>query len=106
MKGVQSVEDVVRCAAHPGVSGVIISNHGGRAADCAPAPIDVLAEVRAFAPHVFARVDVMLDGGVRAGADVVKALALGAKAVGLGRPFLYANACHGQEGAERLCESG
>lgn len=47
----------------------------------------------------------MMDGGVRSGADVVKALALGAKAVGLGRPFLYANSTHGQEGVERVCES-
>jgi isopentenyl diphosphate isomerase/L-lactate dehydrogenase-like FMN-dependent dehydrogenase len=47
----------------------------------------------------------MIDGGVRSGADVVKALALGAKAVGLGRPFLYANGTHGQEGVERVCES-
>lgn len=47
----------------------------------------------------------MIDGGVRSGADVVKALALGAKAVGLGRPFLYANGTHGQEGVERVCQS-
>lgn len=97
--------DIVQASAHPAVSGVILSNHGGRSADYAPAPIDVLAEVRTYAPEVFARVDVMLDGGVRSGADVVKALALGAKAVGLGRPFLYANGTHGQQGAERVCES-
>lgn len=47
----------------------------------------------------------MIDGGVRSGADVVKALALGAKAVGLGRTFLYANGTHGQEGVERVCQS-
>ena len=47
----------------------------------------------------------MIDGGVRSGADVVKALALGAKAVGLGRPFLYANGTHGQEGVQRVCQS-
>jgi glutamate synthase domain-containing protein 2 len=47
----------------------------------------------------------MIDGGVRSGADVVKALALGAKAVGLGRPFLYANGTHGEEGVVRVCQS-
>lgn len=84
---------------------MIISNHGGRSADYAPAPIDVLTELRWYAPETFDKVDVMIDGGVRSGADVVKALALGAKAVGLGRPFLYANGTHGQAGAERVCES-
>lgn len=47
----------------------------------------------------------MIDGGIRCGADVVKALAMGAKAVGVGRPFLYANGCHGEEGAKRVMES-
>ena len=70
-----------------------------------PAPIDVLYELRANRPDLFDKIDVMMDGGVRSGADVVKALALGAKAVGLGRPFLYANGTHGQEGVERVCQS-
>jgi L-lactate dehydrogenase (cytochrome) len=75
-------------------------------ADCsAPAPIDLLYELRATRPDLFSKLDVMIDGGVRSGADVVKAVALGAKAVGLGRPFLYANGTHGQEGVERVCES-
>lgn len=91
--------------AEKGVNGVILSNHGGRACDYAPAPIDMLYEMRALRPELFDQVDVMMDGGVRSGADVVKALALGAKAVGLGRPFLYANSTHGQEGVERVCES-
>lgn len=71
----------------------------------APAPIDILYEIRSLRPDLFSKVDIMIDGGVRSGADVVKALALGAKAVGLGRPFLYANGTHGQEGVERVCES-
>lgn len=71
----------------------------------APAGIDLLYEIRANRPDLFEKVDIMMDGGVRSGADVVKALALGAKAVGLGRPFLYANGTHGQEGVERVCES-
>ncbi|BEI85332.1 hypothetical protein CcaverHIS002_0507330 [Cutaneotrichosporon cavernicola] len=103
VKGVQSIEDVAACA-EAGVQGVILSNHGGRSADYAPAPIDLLYELRALRPDLFDKVDIMMDGGVRSGADVVKALALGAKAVGLGRPFLYANSTHGQEGVERVCE--
>jgi isopentenyl diphosphate isomerase/L-lactate dehydrogenase-like FMN-dependent dehydrogenase len=71
----------------------------------APASIDLLYEIRATRPDLFEKVEIMIDGGVRSGADVVKALALGAKAVGLGRPFLYANGTHGQEGVERVCES-
>lgn len=105
VKGLQAVPDIILASQHPAVSGVIISNHGGRSADYAPAPIDVLTELRWYSPETFDKVDVMIDGGVRSGADVVKALALGAKAVGLGRPFLYANGTHGQQGAERVCES-
>lgn len=104
VKGIQSVEDVDECARR-GVDGVILSNHGGRSCDYAPAPIDLLYELRALRPDLFDKVDIMMDGGVRSGADVVKALALGAKAVGLGRPFLFANSTHGQEGVERVCES-
>jgi L-lactate dehydrogenase (cytochrome) len=81
------------------------SNHGGRQVDYAPAPIDVLYEVRTYRPELFNKIDIMVDGGVRSGADVVKLLALGAKAVGFGRTFLYANATHGEAGARRVIES-
>lgn len=81
------------------------SNHGGRQADYAPAPIDILYELRVLRPDLFDKIEVMVDGGFRSGADVVKALALGAKAVGLGRPFLYANGTHGEEGVSRVLES-
>ncbi|KAF9737134.1 glycolate oxidase [Paraphaeosphaeria minitans] len=104
IKGVQSVEDVQLCVEH-GAKGVIISNHGGRQADYAPAPIDVLYELRELRPDLFSKIDVMVDGGVRSGADVVKALALGAKAVGIGRPILYANGTHGEDGVERVIKS-
>ncbi|CAD6567280.1 MAG: Cytochrome b2, mitochondrial precursor [Tremellales sp. Tagirdzhanova-0007] len=67
-------------------------------------PIDILYEMRATRPDLFEKIEVMMDGGVRSGADVVKALALGAKAVGLGRPFLYANGTHGEEGVVRVCQ--
>ncbi|OXG35145.1 L-mandelate dehydrogenase [Cryptococcus neoformans Bt120] len=103
VKGVQSVEDIELCV-KAGAEGVLISNHGGRSCDYAPAPIDILYELRCHRPDLFNQIDVLIDGGVRTGADVVKALALGAKAVGVGRPFLYANGTHGQEGVERVCE--
>ncbi|OCF40439.1 L-mandelate dehydrogenase [Kwoniella heveanensis CBS 569] len=103
VKGIQSMEDAELCA-EAGVQGIILSNHGGRQCDFAPAPIDLLYEMRINRPHLFGKLDVMMDGGVRSGSDVVKALALGAKAVGLGRSFLYANGTHGEEGVVRLCE--
>ncbi|KIR68597.1 L-mandelate dehydrogenase [Cryptococcus bacillisporus CA1873] len=103
VKGVQSVEDVDLCA-KAGVQGVILSNHGGRQCDYAPAPIDLLYELRCNRPDLFDKIEVMMDGGVRSGADVVKAIALGAKAVGIGRSFLYANGTHGEEGVVRLCQ--
>ncbi|OWZ44500.1 L-mandelate dehydrogenase [Cryptococcus neoformans Tu259-1] len=103
VKGVQCVEDVDLCA-KAGVQGVILSNHGGRQCDYAPAPIDLLYELRCNRPDLFDKIEVMMDGGVRSGADVVKAIALGAKAVGIGRSFLYANGTHGEEGVVRLCQ--
>lgn len=81
------------------------SNHGGRQADYAPAPVDVLYELRELRPELFSQIEVMVDGGVRSGADVVKALALGAKAVGIGRPILYANGTHGEDGVARVLQS-
>ncbi|CAI6094090.1 unnamed protein product [Clonostachys chloroleuca] len=105
VKGVQSVEDVQLCADH-GVQGVILSNHGGRQADYSPAPIDILYEVRSLRPELFDKVEIMIDGGIRTGADAVKALALGAKAVGIGRPALYANGTHGEEGVKRVINRG
>ncbi|KAJ4329892.1 hypothetical protein N0V87_010485 [Didymella glomerata] len=103
VKGVQSVEDVQLCVEH-GAQGVILSNHGGRQADYAPAPIDVLYELRELRPDLFSKIEVMVDGGVHSGADVVKALALGAKAVGIGRPILYANGTHGEDGVARVLQ--
>lgn len=71
----------------------------------APASIDVLYEIRKRNPSLFEKMEIYVDGGVKSGADVVKALALGAKGVGLGRAFLYANACYGQDGVEKVYES-
>jgi L-lactate dehydrogenase (cytochrome) len=64
-----------------------------------------LYELRTYRPDIFEKIDIMVDGGVRSGADVVKLLALGAMAVGFGRTFLYANATHGEEGVTRAIES-
>ena len=78
----------VEMAVEHGCQAVVLSNHGGRSLDYAPAPIDVLIEMRQTRPELFSKIEVYVDGGVRRGTDVLKALALGAKAVGLGRPFL------------------
>lgn len=77
------------------------SNHGGRAEDSGRASIDSLAEV---APAIAGRVPVLMDGGVRRGADVFKALALGADAVGIGQPYIWGLASFGQEGVERVLD--
>jgi 4-hydroxymandelate oxidase len=84
-----------------GAKAVVVSNHGGRQLDTAPATIDVLAEV---VESVAGRAEVYLDGGVRRGTDVVKALALGAHAVLVGRPILWGLACAGQAGVRRVLE--
>jgi L-lactate dehydrogenase (cytochrome)/(S)-mandelate dehydrogenase len=97
VKGVLSAEDA-QLAAACGADGIIVSNHGGRAFDSSPAPIDVLPHI---ADAVGARVTVLVDSGFRRGSDVVKALALGAKAVLIGRPTLYGVAVAGEAGAAR-----
>jgi isopentenyl diphosphate isomerase/L-lactate dehydrogenase-like FMN-dependent dehydrogenase len=84
-----------------GVDGICVSNHGGRQLDGCQASVDALPEV---VDAVGGRVDVLLDGGVRRGSDVVKALALGAKAVMVGRPYLYGLAWDGERGATRVLE--
>lgn len=104
IKGIQSVEDVL-LAVESGIQGVVLSNHGGRSLDHAPAPIDILYELRATHPEVFDQIEVFTDGGIRRGTDVVKSLALGAKAVGLGRTFLYANGTYGEEGVRKAIQS-
>jgi L-lactate dehydrogenase (cytochrome) len=97
LKGVMSVEDARR-AAEIGCSGIVLSNHGGRQLDGSRAPLDQLAEI---VDAVGDRIDVMMDGGVQRGTHVLKALALGAKAVGIGRFYLYPLAAAGQRGVER-----
>jgi isopentenyl diphosphate isomerase/L-lactate dehydrogenase-like FMN-dependent dehydrogenase len=100
LKGVETHEDA-RLAREHGVDGLIVSNHGGRALDTGRGTIDVLAEVVDAAG---ARIPVMLDGGVRRGTDVFKALALGARAVGIGRPYVWALSAFGQAGVEKVLD--
>lgn len=100
IKGVTCAEDAVR-AVEAGVTGIIVSNHGGRQLDHAPAPIDVLPEI---VEAVAGRAEVILDGGVRRGSDVVKALALGADACMMGRAYLYGLGAGGRAGVERALE--
>jgi isopentenyl diphosphate isomerase/L-lactate dehydrogenase-like FMN-dependent dehydrogenase len=94
-------DDDARLAMEHGAAGVIVSNHGGRQLDCAPASLDALPEV---VEAVEGRGEVLVDGGVRRGEDVVKALALGARAVMIGRPVLWALACGGEHGVRRVLE--
>lgn len=97
------MEDVELAAEH-GVAGVVLSNHGGRSLDFSPAPIDVLIELRQRKPELFDKLEIFIDGGIRRGTDILKARALGAKAVGLGRPFLYAQSGFGEAGATRAIQ--
>jgi L-lactate dehydrogenase (cytochrome) len=97
IKGVSTVADARRCV-DIGATGVWISNHGGRQLDTAPATIDMLEPI---VQAVGDRAQVLLDGGVRRGTDIVKALALGARAVGIGRAYLYGLAAAGEAGVAR-----
>ena len=106
LKGLQTHEDVAIAARYtPLVQAVILSNHGGRSLDTAPPAIHTLLEVRRYCPHVFEKMEVWVDGGIRRGTDVVKALCLGAKAVGIGRPALWGLAAGGVQGVERTLQS-
>lgn len=105
VKGVQSVEDVV-LAAEKGVKAVVLSNHGGRQLDYSRAPIEVLADAMPVLKEkgLDDKIEIYIDGGVRRGSDIIKCLALGAKGVGLGRIFLYANSAYGEEGVRKACQ--
>jgi L-lactate dehydrogenase (cytochrome) len=97
IKGVMTPDDAKRAVAS-GASGIMVSNHGGRQLDGAPAPIDQVAAIR---DGVGEGPDVICDGGVRRGSDVVKALAMGATACSIGRPYLYGLAAGGEAGVDR-----
>ena len=88
-------------AAACGCDGVVISNHGGRCLDASIAPLDALPDI---VNAVKGKATVIVDSGVRRGTDIVKALALGASAVGIGRPYLWGLTAFGQAGVERVLE--
>ena len=98
LKGILNPEDAEQ-AVRLGVGGIVVSNHGGRGLDTAPATISALPRV---VDRVQGRVPILMDGGIRRGTDIVKALALGAKAVMIGRPYLHGLAVAGAEGVERV----
>jgi len=103
VKGIQRAKDAV-LAMRAGCDGIVLSNHGGRAADTAPPGILTLLELHKNCPEVFGRMEILVDGGFRRGSDIVKAICLGASAVGIGRPFMYAIK-YGSEGIEHAVES-
>lgn len=100
LKGILTREDA-RLAIEHGAKGIVVSNHGGRQLDGAPASLDALPEI---VGEVRSKVEVYFDGGIRRGSDIVMALALGAKAVGLGRPVLWALAAGGEPGVAKLIQ--
>lgn len=100
VKGVVRGDDAMR-AVENGAAGVVVSNHGGRQLDTSPATIEVLPEVVAAVDN---RAPVLIDGGIRRGTDVLKALALGAAAVQVGRPVLWGLAANGEDGARHVLE--
>jgi isopentenyl diphosphate isomerase/L-lactate dehydrogenase-like FMN-dependent dehydrogenase len=100
LKGIETREDARLCVEH-GVDGILVSNHGGRATETYRATIECLPDV---VDGVAGRIPVLVDGGIRRGTDVYKALAFGAKAVGIGRPYIWGLSAFGQAGVERVIE--
>ena len=100
IKGLESGADAKLAVAN-GADGIIVSNHGGRATDTGRGTLECLPEVVA---EVRGRIPVIMDGGIRRGADVLKALALGATAVGIGRPYIWGLGAYGQAGVDRVLE--
>lgn len=102
IKGVQCAADAKKALDY-GCQGVFLSNHGGRSLDTSQPSILTLLEVHRIYPEVFDHMEVYVDGGIVRGSDILKAICLGATAVGIGRPFLYSLA-YGQEGVEHLSQ--
>ena len=100
IKGISSVSDAKK-AVEIGATTLILSNHGGRQLDSAVTPIGLLPEVRRAVGET---VELILDGGVRRGSDIFKALALGANACSVGRPYLYGLATNGEQGVSKVLD--
>ncbi|KXL47888.1 hypothetical protein M433DRAFT_63601 [Acidomyces richmondensis BFW] len=105
VKGIQCVEDAVTAYKY-GVDGIVLSNHGGRSQDTAQPPLLTLLEINHYASHILGKkMEIFVDGGIRRGTDIIKALALGATAVGVGRPVLYSMAGgYGEFGIRRMLQ--
>ncbi|KAK9312963.1 FMN-dependent dehydrogenase-domain-containing protein [Lipomyces starkeyi] len=105
LKGVQRAEDAIKAVEY-GVDAILLSNHGGRQLDFARPGIEVLAEVMAaLRQHGYEhKIEVFIDGGIRRGTDILKAICMGAKGVGIGRPFLYAMSTYGETGVVRAVQ--
>lgn len=108
LKGVQRTEDVLK-ACEIGLDGVVLSSHGGRQLDFSQPPLEVLAEampiLKQQAYYDKEKFQVFIDGGIRRGSDMVKAIALGATGAGMGKAFAFALASYGEEGAEKLIDN-
>lgn len=100
LKGIDTAEDAVLACRH-GADGIVVSNHGGRATETGRGTMDILPEVL---DAVKGQIPVFVDGGFRRGTDVFKALAMGARAVGIGRPYIWGLAAFGQPGVERVLQ--
>jgi isopentenyl diphosphate isomerase/L-lactate dehydrogenase-like FMN-dependent dehydrogenase len=102
LKGIQSLQTIREAVEH-NAPGIIVSNHGGRSLDGSPSPVEVLLDIHEEDPDLVNKIDIWADGGVRYGGDVLKLMALGAKGVGIGRPFMYGN-MYGEEGVDRVAQ--
>ncbi|PYH34394.1 FMN-dependent alpha-hydroxy acid dehydrogenase [Aspergillus neoniger CBS 115656] len=102
LKGVMSADDAI-LAMEAGLDGILLSNHGGRNLDTSPPSIVTLLELHKRCPEIFDRMEIYVDGGIRRGTDILKAVCLGATAVGMGRSMLFATN-YGQEGVEHLID--
>ena len=100
VKGVMTSEDAQLCVQH-GLDGIVVSNHGGRQEETLLSTIEALPEI---VNVVKGRIPVLIDGGFRRGTDVFKALAIGATAIGIGRPYVWGLGAFGQRGVERVLE--
>ncbi|KAJ5398799.1 Aldolase-type TIM barrel [Penicillium sp. CMV-2018d] len=105
LKGIQTHEDAYIATQYtPQVKGIILSNHGGRSLDTAPPAVHTLLEIRKYCPEVFDKIEVWVDGGIKRGTDVVKALCLGARGVGIGRAALWGLGAGGVDGVKRTLQ--
>jgi len=100
LKGIVTREDAALCV-EKGIDGIIVSNHGGRAEESGRSTMESLPEV---VDAVGGKIPVLIDGGFRRGTDIFKALALGAKAVGIGRPYIWGLSAFGQAGVEKVLD--